>query len=275
MVHVDVRFTVKEIVMKVLLYSSSLVNDKKWASQFVANEPTSRVAIDTGTAPDWAQMIANVKRAAAQAGSGGVVMFLGGHGVEADSTDPSSSWVSLCNGGKVTINPDLVFYGIDPDGKGPSKSKKHDDDFQIKQADNLKTTEGKAAFLEEQKAVMSLAKAKVAMAQVIDLAESSKKRRQLYENYKQMGALLSSAGVSRVVFLACNIGKDTKMLDQIGKDWGVEVVAYKQFITLQERDGKVRLFLSPTRAGNGRVREDHDTKFIPDINVNTAHVAHP
>jgi hypothetical protein len=65
------------------------------------------------------------------------------------------------------------------------------------------------------------------------------------------------------------------MIDQIGKDWGVEVVAYKQFITLQERDGKVRLFLSPTRAGTGTVREDHDTKFIPNITPNSAHVAHP
>jgi hypothetical protein len=259
---------------KVLLYSASLVTDKKWANQFVGYDSTTRVAIDTGSAPDWTQMIGHVKRAAAQAGSGGVVMFLSGHGVEADATDPSSSWVSLCNGGKVKINPDLVFYGIDPDGKGPAKAKKDFDDVQIKLADSLKTADGKAAYLEDRKE-MPAAKVKEAMAQDIQTAESSRKRRQLYEQYREMGNLLSSAGVSRVVFLACNIGKDTKMIDQIGKDWGVEVVAYKQFITLQERDGKVRLFLSPTRAANGTVREDHDTKFIPDVTVNTAHVAHP
>jgi hypothetical protein len=260
---------------KVLLYSASLVTDKKWANQFVAYDNTTRVAIDTGGSPDWTQMLGHVKRAASQAGSGGVVMFLSGHGVEADSTDASSSWVSLCNGGKVKLNPDLVFYATDPDGKGPGKSKKEFDDAQIKLADSLKTSDGRAAFLDERTPVMPLAKAKEALAQEIEVAESSRKRRQLYENYKQMGSMLSSAGVTRVVFLACNIGKDTKMIDQIGKDWGVEVVAYKQFITLQEKDGKVRIFLSPTRAGNGNVREDHDTKFIPDITVNTAHVAHP
>jgi hypothetical protein len=259
---------------KVLLYSSSLVNDKKWAKQFVDYETQTRVSIDTGGAPDWNQMLTLVKGAAAQAGSGGVVMFLGGHGVEADSTDPSSSWVSLCNGGKVKLNPDLVFYGVDSDGKGPRKSRKEYDEAQIKEADSLKTAEGRAVYAEQRNG-MTPGKLKEAMAQTIRLAESSRELVQLYENYKKMGGLLSSAGVSRVVFLACNIGKDTKMLDQIGKDWGVEVVAYKQFITLQESDGKVRLFLSPTRAGNGAVREDHDTKFIPNITPNTAHVAHP
>ena len=259
---------------KVLLYSSSLVTDKKWASQFVAFDNTTRVAIDSGSAPDWSQMLTLVKKASAQAGSGGVVMFLSGHGVEADTSDASSSWVSLGNGGKVKINPDLVFYAIDPDGSGPAKSKKEWDDAQIKEADSLKTPEGKKLYLENRDQ-MSPAKQKEAMAQAVEVAEFSRKRRQLYENYKQMGALLSGAGVSRVVFLACNIGKDTKMIDQIGKDWGVEVVAYKQFITLQETDGKVRIFLSPTRAGKGEVREEHDTKFIPDITPNTAHVAHP
>ena len=259
---------------KVLLYSSSLVTDKKWASQFVAYDTTTRVAIDSGSAPDWSQMLTHVKKAAGQAGSGGVVMFLSGHGVEADDSDSSSSWVSLCNGGKVKINPDLVYYATDPDGSGPGKSKKDYDDAQIKLADSLKTADGRAAYLEERKSAPA-GKAKEALATEIELGEGSKSRRQLYENYKQMGAFLSGAGVSRVVFLACNIGKDTKMIDQIGKDWGVEVVAYKQFITLQEHDGKVRIFLSPTRAGNGTVREEHDTKFIPDITPNTAHVAHP
>ena len=259
---------------KVLLYSGSLVTDKKWANQFVAEDNQTRVSIDTGSAPDWSQMITHVKRAAGQAGSGGVVFFLSGHGVEADTTDPSSSWVSLCNGGKVKLNPGLVFYGVDPDGKGPKKSEKDWDDFQIKEGDSLKTAEGRAKYLEERNQ-MPAAKQKEAMAQTLGLTESSRERRQLYENYKQMGALLSSAGVSRVVFLACNIGKDTKMLDQISKDWAVEVVAYRQFITLQEQDGKVRMFLSPTRAGNGAVRENHDTKHIPDITHNTAHVAHP
>ena len=156
----------------------------------------------------------------------------------------------------MTINPNLVFYGIDPDGKGPDKSKKEFDDAQIKLADSLKTADGKALYLEQRKE-MPAGKAKGAMAEDIQQAEFSQKRRQLYENYKQMGALLSSAGVSRVVFLACNIGKDTRMIDQIGKGWGVEVVAYKQFITLQE-GRQLRMFLSPTRAGNGTVREGHD-----------------
>jgi hypothetical protein len=261
---------------RVLLYSGSLVSDTKWARQFVAADTQTRVSIDTGGSPDWVHMAGFVKKAAAQAGTGGVIFFLSGHGVAADDTDPGSAWVSLGNGGKVKIVPDLVFYDFDPDGPGPKKSRKSYDDQAIKDAEALKTAAGTAAYLEERLlTTQPKAKQQAAIRQTLELAEESRARQQKYNLYKQMGADLSSNKVERVVFLACNIGNETKMIDKISKDWGVEVVAYKQFITLQEVDGQVRLFLSPTREGTGASREKHDTKFIPDITANTAHMAHP
>ena len=99
---------------KVLLYSSSIVEDNMWAKQFVAHDRAVRESIDTGSAPTMSAMVGLITTAASKASTGGVLFFLSGHGVTADGA-ATASWVSLGNGSKVKIKGNIVFYSKKPD----------------------------------------------------------------------------------------------------------------------------------------------------------------
>jgi hypothetical protein len=208
--------------------------------------------------PKWKDIIAALKAAAALAGANGTVILATGH---AASTPQCIAGTKGCNPnvGKITfdqlktlvIDQNVAFYKTTPAGKGGATfpSPADEDQHRIEEAEALKTPKGKEAFI---KSLTNKNQAPAAIKYAIEAGTRAAERKALRDNYEAIGVALATPKVKRIVLLSCAVGSATKFIDQLARDWELEVAAYRQRVTFEEDDkDKVRAHLLTDAVGVG------------------------
>jgi hypothetical protein len=217
--------------MDVIVFQANGRDEPTWAAQFVAASPRTRASIPMPAAATRAQVVTILRSAATRASRGGTVILLVGHG-GAVAGDPMAGMVDLAPQRRFRLEELIVFYDTDPDGPGPAGSTERADTGVLSDFADAQRRHDAAL-------VRGLANA----------VRQAHDNQALRRDYLAAGRAL--AGVQRVVFLACNVGRSTRFIDKIARDWGIEVQAYRrQVATTGNADGR-HLFLMPDAVGRG------------------------
>jgi len=192
-----------------------------WASHYVAKQPLQRRNLNMPANPNSQQVLQTFRAAAASAGSGGVVIINVGHGgISPVINLPMDGLMDLAPGkmfrlgGLNVANSSVnVFYDI---------------------------------------SVVADAIPQLLFDQQNPNSPAAQKRLADWQVYKEIGNALRSAGVYKVVVLACRVGNATDFIKKVANDWGVVVEAYKDFVALQMQASKrVRIYLASDGEGKG------------------------
>lgn len=183
---------------------------------FTPVTPRFQVIMPPSPSPDM--VIATVKKAVDQAGSGGTVVFNVGHGSAVNNSTVDGT-VELAPNGKFKLgglNADLdsvflsVFYDFDPDGSGPRKSQLEND----------------------------------------RLFNQTTNRLTRWSQYQKLAAIFKAGRLRKVVFLTCRVGNSTDFLKKIALDWNVVIEAYRRRVVLAPQpSGRVRIHLQGDAPG--------------------------
>lgn len=191
-----------------------------WTNRFVKAQPYARKSVRMGQHPTTNQIVSAIKSAAKLAGQGGTLIFNVGHGAAVSSTvgvvDIAPNKQMRLGGQGVTDVFVNVFYDVNL--AGPNGFSDMDNDIRFN-ADS----------------------------------PTAKKRMANWQVYKNIGTIISNAGIHRVIFLTCNVGDATDFVKKIANDWNTVVEAYRKPMVLDdpEENGNIRMHLKDDLPGTG------------------------
>jgi hypothetical protein len=241
--------------MKVIVnfVSAKISEDTQWATQFAGQDAAlvkeypyqdwpMRAHRPISGKATWAAAVKGISVAAQVAGAGGTVLLLSGHSGSActigDITDPRCRFpnegsVTLDFGGLVKFSHKTVFYRST--FSGLEKSQEWEDESTLWRGKNPK--EMTVPLIER------------------NWENTAAGRKKIRGFYDEIGKVLRVNEVKQFAILSCNLGNSLGMVQQIAKDWGVEVGCYKFLTTVLPgnnlKDGKARFILARDKAKIG------------------------
>lgn len=238
--------------------NARISEDNDWGKQFAGRDAElvkyypyqdwpERAHTPINAKPNWALTVQAISAAAQLAGSGGTVYMLSGHGGSACVTPHTDNWDPLCrfpNEGVCTFDIDsvvkfsqkTVFY----------RTRGNPTDLTQEESDDSTLWRG---WIDARKSfVPKFPKEQIVPANERDWETTAAGRKKLRGLYDDIGRSMRANKVKRFVFLSCNLGRSPGMIDQIAKDWGVEVGCYKFLTTVlpgnNVKDGRARYILA-------------------------------
>jgi hypothetical protein len=245
--------------------------ETRWSYQFIGEQgmraawPAEKALFDGRRRhgqpvlhPTWKDIIAALKTAAALAGANGTVILATGHAgatpqcvAGTAGCDPTVGRVTFDQFSTLVIDQSVAFYKTTPPGSGGAKfpSAAEKDQHRIEQAEALNTAKGKEAFI---KSLTDKKQAPAAIKDALEAAAKATKRKARRAIYEAIGAAMAKPKLKRIVLLSCAVGSATKFIDQLARDWGVQVAAYRQRVAFEDDDkNKVRAHLLTDTDGVG------------------------
>jgi len=224
---------------KVLLYWNKTREDDTWARQFAGDDSSlvsfyapqnfppgtnlpdfpirKRIAI-AAHVPTWDAFMHGIEDAAALAGSGGLIFLLGGHGGSA-CVDQNDHIDPRCRDREVGT----VFF---------------DPDFRLGFNQDVVT------YRDIKRDLMNQSLHDVDMKAILDRKTGSVRplgkkhhtnagqRWEAWNHYDRIGKILRYRNIFRIVFLSCSLGGSPDFMDDIARDWGAQVAAFKFHVTV-------------------------------------------
>jgi hypothetical protein len=220
----------------------------KWQDQWVHAEEKYkkgeiRSSVSMALKLGWVDYVKLVAQACKDAGSGGQVLFLVGHGGDASTLMPKKDKIIGAEGelavGMFDLAPckkigktktcdfrmgtEDVFYDYSPPSSVARVISPMEHDFQ-------------------EYAHASPAQKKAITASFMD-----------YLRYRMIGHCAQSAGLRQLVLLNCNVGNATTFMQKVTNDWQVPVVAFTRRLESREEPDtdKVRMYAFGEAFGEG------------------------
>ena len=178
--------------------------------------------------PTVAQVLSAVQTAARLALRNGTIIFNVGHGASDDGGNRSVGMVDLAPHGCFRIRQNMVFYGVDPDGAGGRTSQQESNRRFIQNYGDSRDPSLRS------------------------VAAAARESEEFRAKYDRIGEILRRAEVRSLVFLTCRIGNATTFLDQMSRDWAVQILAYKKRIAIgEDTGGQIRVYFHGDAEGRG------------------------
>ncbi|MBB6093744.1 hypothetical protein HNQ60_002625 [Povalibacter uvarum] len=258
----------------VIVHSNAAAIEKDWANQFAGLD--AAVKADFASVVDWQErvnrvftigaitwsgIVEAVSKAAAAAGSGGVVVIASGHGGsvpgddsagivnwDASDGDVARDW-SAAKVAKGLFWDEVIMGYTDPIPNGNPPTRKAEDEQAVRQK-----------------------KSNAAMAQ---------KRLDAFDALMKIKQALTSNSVKRLTFTVCTAGRATKFMDRMAKHLQTDVACFKSKTlvfddaTFKFKPGKARLVMESDKAKDGVGTNTREARvFSPNLdNPALAYVA--
>jgi hypothetical protein len=229
-------------------------DNRRWATQFVAFDSANRALIELRGRNLAEAAVDATERAARMAGASGRVIYVVGHG---GASDDQSGIVDLAPRRQLRISQLVAFDDCTSQDECP--------DFRAVESTIPRRRRAQRAWCRTSQRVTDRSEC----SQIIRLF---RERRRVQPYYNRIARIFQANRVSRVVFLTCNIGNATMVLDEISTDFNVSILAYRRRVMSgEDSGGQIRMFLEGDAEGHGTNTERART----EIPTEDSYIARP